>query len=183
MGLHQVGRVCVVIHCGSRGLGHQVATDYLQMFEAGMKVVGMVLPDRHVACAPVGSTEGHAYFQAMNAAGNFAFCNRSVLAVWVPLLCVWSWDVDGADHDDLRRAFDLAIARRRGLHVIPRAGLHARTVRVGRAHQKCENRQRRQVAKRNHSKGHLMRRNVLRHMRHRETDGQTAFLSSILTWR
>jgi tRNA-splicing ligase RtcB len=73
------GQVCVMIHCGSRGLGHQACTDHLQILEAATKKYGIVLPDRQLACAPVTSEEGKKYFGAMAAAANYAWANRQVI--------------------------------------------------------------------------------------------------------
>jgi tRNA-splicing ligase RtcB len=73
------GQVMVMIHCGSRGLGHQVCTDHLKTLEAATKKYGIVLPDRQLACAPVASPEGKAYFGAMAAAANYAWANRQVI--------------------------------------------------------------------------------------------------------
>lgn len=74
------GQVVVQIHCGSRGFGHQVCTDYVNTFQRVLKKYGIVLPDRQLVCAPVESTEGQDYVAAMNAAANYAWCNRQVLA-------------------------------------------------------------------------------------------------------
>jgi tRNA-splicing ligase RtcB len=79
MGLFS-GQVVVQIHCGSRGLGHQVCTDYVHTFQKVLKKYGIVLPDRQLVCAPVESPEGQAYIGAMTAAANYAWCNRQVLA-------------------------------------------------------------------------------------------------------
>lgn len=79
MGLHK-GCLAVQIHCGSRGLGHQVCTDYVQDFQAAVKRYGIDLPDRELVCAPMDSHEGQAYLGAMRAAANFAFTNRQLLA-------------------------------------------------------------------------------------------------------
>ncbi|MGQ9834110.1 MAG: RtcB family protein [Candidatus Villigracilaceae bacterium] len=79
MGL-QEGYLTVQIHCGSRGLGHQVCTDYVQSFQAAVRKYGIVLPDRELVCAPMDSPEGQAYLGAMRAAANFAFVNRQILA-------------------------------------------------------------------------------------------------------
>jgi tRNA-splicing ligase RtcB len=70
----------VQIHCGSRGLGHQVCTDYVQEFQAAVRRYGISLPDRELVCAPMDSPEGKAYLGAMRAAANFAFANRQLLA-------------------------------------------------------------------------------------------------------
>jgi tRNA-splicing ligase RtcB len=74
------GHLAVQIHCGSRGFGHQVCTDYVQAYQGAAKRYGIYLADRELVCAPFGSPEGRSYFGAMNAAANFAFCNRQLLA-------------------------------------------------------------------------------------------------------
>ena len=79
MGLKNKGQVCVMIHCGSRGFGHQIASDYLQIFDAVMRKYAIDVSDRQLACAPIDSPEGKRYFGAMAAAANFAFCNRQVI--------------------------------------------------------------------------------------------------------
>ncbi len=79
MGL-RAGCLALQIHCGSRGLGHQVCTDYVQELQAAVKHYGIVLPDRELVCAPMDSPEGQAYLGAMRAAANFAFANRQILA-------------------------------------------------------------------------------------------------------
>ncbi|MEW5830817.1 MAG: intein-containing RctB family protein [Chloroflexota bacterium] len=79
MGLRE-GCLTVQIHCGSRGLGHQVCTDYVQDFQGAVRRYGIVLPDRELVCAPMESPEGEAYLAAMRAAANFAFANRQLLA-------------------------------------------------------------------------------------------------------
>jgi tRNA-splicing ligase RtcB len=76
----QPGLVTVMIHTGSRGLGHQVCTDALQTMQGAMRRHAITLPDRQLACAPVDSPEAQAYLGAMRAAANFAFANRQVLA-------------------------------------------------------------------------------------------------------
>ena len=73
------GRVTVLIHTGSRGLGHQVCTDYVRTMDQVMGRYGIELPDRQLACAPFQSPEGQAYFAAMCAAANFAFANRQAI--------------------------------------------------------------------------------------------------------
>jgi tRNA-splicing ligase RtcB (3'-phosphate/5'-hydroxy nucleic acid ligase) len=76
------GVVTVMIHTGSRGLGHQVCTDYLDVTGKALRRYGITVPDRQLACAPVDSEEARAYLGAMRAAANFAFANRQVLAHW-----------------------------------------------------------------------------------------------------
>ena len=79
MGLYQ-GCLVLQIHCGSRGLGHQVCTDYVRSFQNAVRKYGIDLPDRELVCAPMDSPEGKAYMSAMHAAANFAFANRQLLA-------------------------------------------------------------------------------------------------------
>ena len=74
------GQVVAQIHCGSRGLGHQVCTDYVNLFQKAVRQYGLTLPDRELVCAPAGSPEGLDYLAAMQAAANYAFANRQVLA-------------------------------------------------------------------------------------------------------
>jgi tRNA-splicing ligase RtcB len=73
------GQVCVMIHCGSRGLGHQVCTDHVRVMDAAMARYHISVPDRQLACAPVTSAEGQAYLAAMAAAANYARANRQLL--------------------------------------------------------------------------------------------------------
>ena len=73
------GQVVVLIHCGSRGLGHQVCTDYLKLMNEAMQRYGISLPDRQLACVPSQSPEGKAYLAAMAAAANFAWANRQAI--------------------------------------------------------------------------------------------------------
>jgi tRNA-splicing ligase RtcB len=73
------GQVVVSIHCGSRGLGHQIGTEYLVSLAKAAGRLGIALPDRELACAPIKSPEGQAYLGAMNAAINCALANRQIL--------------------------------------------------------------------------------------------------------
>lgn len=75
----EAGQICCMIHCGSRGLGHQVCTDHLRVLESATRKYGIAIPDRQLACAPVHSPEGEAYFGAMAAAANYAWVNRQVI--------------------------------------------------------------------------------------------------------
>ena len=79
MGIGKVGQVCVMIHSGSRGLGHQVATDALVTMERAMSRDDIVLNDRQLSCARINSTEGQDYLKAMSAAANYAWVNRSCM--------------------------------------------------------------------------------------------------------
>ena len=75
----ETGRITVLIHTGSRGLGHQVCTDYVREMDRVMPKYGIELPDRELACAPFDSPEGRAYFGAMCSAANFAWSNRQTI--------------------------------------------------------------------------------------------------------
>ncbi len=77
-GLHE-GQILVSIHCGSRGLGHQIGTDYLVSLAKAAGRLGINLPDRELACAPINSPEGQEYLGAMNSAINCALANRQIL--------------------------------------------------------------------------------------------------------
>jgi tRNA-splicing ligase RtcB len=72
-------QVVVLVHCGSRGLGHQVCTDYLKVMNEAMRRYGIELPDRQLACVPAHKPEGQAYLAAMAAAANFAWANRQAI--------------------------------------------------------------------------------------------------------
>ena len=80
-GIEAVGQITVMIHCGSRGLGHQVASDYIEIMENAFGTKG--LPDRELINAPVRSRLGHEYYVSMCSAVNFAFANRQLIAHWV----------------------------------------------------------------------------------------------------
>jgi tRNA-splicing ligase RtcB len=79
MGLVE-GNLVLQIHCGSRGLGHQVCSDYVKSLQKAVQRYGIELPDRSLVCAPMDSPEGEAYLAAMACAANFAFANRQVLS-------------------------------------------------------------------------------------------------------
>ena len=79
MGLAE-GCLAVQIHCGSRGFGHQICTDYVNEFQGAVKRYDIRLPDRELVCAPLSSPEGQNYLAAMRCAANYAFANRQVLA-------------------------------------------------------------------------------------------------------
>ena len=82
-GIEQEGQVTVMIHCGSRGYGHQVCSDYLRVMERAVQKYKIALPDRELACAPGSSNEAGDYFQAMTCAVNYAFSNRQAIMHWV----------------------------------------------------------------------------------------------------
>jgi tRNA-splicing ligase RtcB len=77
------GQVVIMAHSGSRGLGHQVCTDYIEVMGASLGRYGYQLPDRQLVCAPVQSREGRDYLGAMACAANFAMCNREAITHWI----------------------------------------------------------------------------------------------------
>ena len=79
------GNLVVQIHCGSRGFGHQVCSDYVDIFQSAVRRYGIHLPDRELVCAPLDSPEGQDYLAAMRCAANYAFANRQVLAHYARL--------------------------------------------------------------------------------------------------
>ena len=81
-GIAQLGQVTVMIHTGSRGFGHQVATDYLRILENKFRDLLRKLPDRELVFAPSGTKEFEDYFQAMSCGANFAWCNRQMITHW-----------------------------------------------------------------------------------------------------
>ena len=76
-------QVTVIVHTGSRGLGHQVCDDYIKVMLKASAKYGIELPDRQLCCAPLGSPEGRQYLAAMSGAANFAFANRQLITHWV----------------------------------------------------------------------------------------------------
>ncbi len=82
-GIEEENQVCVMIHTGSRGFGHQVCTDYLKILENSFRDEIRKLPDRELVYAPAGTKECEDYFQAMCCAANFGFCNRQMIMHWV----------------------------------------------------------------------------------------------------
>ena len=81
-GITTLGQITIMIHCGSRGLGHQVCSDYLKSAESASQRYGFQLPDRQLAAAPINSSEGQDYLGAMRCAANFAWANRQCIAHW-----------------------------------------------------------------------------------------------------
>lgn len=79
-GITKPGQVVIMIHCGSRGLGHQVCSDFLRKMEEDQPEIAASLPDRDLMYAPAQSKLAQDYFKAMQAAANFAFCNRQIIA-------------------------------------------------------------------------------------------------------
>jgi len=82
-GIEKEGQVMIMIHTGSRGLGHQVCTDYLQILESRFRNELSKLPDRELVYAPAGTKEAQDYFEAMSASANYAWANRQMITHWV----------------------------------------------------------------------------------------------------
>jgi tRNA-splicing ligase RtcB len=82
MGITGAGQILVLIHTGSRGLGHEVCGDYVRRLGEAVTRYGINLPDRQLACAPVNSAEGQDYLAAMACAANYAWTNRQCIAHW-----------------------------------------------------------------------------------------------------
>ena len=99
------GQITVMIHTGSRGLGHQVCTDALEATGKALRRHGIVVPDRQLACAPLDSGEARAYLGAMRSAANFAFVNRQVLTQLARQVCS---RVLGVSASSLRVVYDVA---------------------------------------------------------------------------
>ncbi|MFP3481743.1 MAG: RtcB family protein [Sulfolobaceae archaeon] len=83
VGITHEGQVTVMVHTGSRGLGHQIASDYLQIMERAMKKYNIVLPDRELAAVPFETREAQDYIRAMASGANFAWTNRQMISHWV----------------------------------------------------------------------------------------------------
>lgn len=98
-------QICCMIHCGSRGLGHQVCTDHLKILEAATKKYQISLPDRQLACAPIGSPEGRAYFGAMAASANYAWANRQLITHTVRQVLE---KIFGIDYHDMQLVYDVS---------------------------------------------------------------------------
>lgn len=101
----EAGQVCCMIHCGSRGLGHQVCTDHLKVMEAAMRKYKITLPDRQLACAPLASPEGEAYFKAMAASANYAWANRQMITHTVRQVLSKRF---GITYEDMPLVYDVA---------------------------------------------------------------------------
>lgn len=99
------GQLVVLIHTGSRGLGHQVATDYIRTMQTAMPNYDFKLPDRELACVPFNSPEGTDYYHAMCAAANYAWCNRQLVS-W-EVRKAWE-NILGKDTGPLHLLYDIA---------------------------------------------------------------------------
>lgn len=101
------GQIALTLHTGSRGLGHQVCEDYLKVMLKAAGRYGIYLPDTQLCCAPVKSEEGRSYFAAMNAAANFAFANRQIIAHWIREVLLRGLSISPRELG-LRPVYDLA---------------------------------------------------------------------------
>jgi tRNA-splicing ligase RtcB len=102
-GLHR-GGIAIQIHTGSRGLGHQVATDFLKVMTAAMPRYDIRIPDRELACVPIRSPEGERYLHAMAAAANFAFANRQLITAAIRR----TWRQELGDDSPVGLVYDVA---------------------------------------------------------------------------
>ena len=102
----QENQIVVLIHTGSRGLGHQVATDYVKVMMAAVSKYGIDLPDRELACAPFNSEEGQNYYTAMSAAANFAWANRTMIS-W-QIKKAWRRVFGKSSVDNVKLLYDVA---------------------------------------------------------------------------
>jgi tRNA-splicing ligase RtcB len=100
-------QMTVFVHSGSRGLGYQVCEDFLELMLRASRKYGIELPDRQLACAPLGSEEARRYFGAMNAAANYAFANRQIMAHRVREVCERVFKQSAAELG-LRQVYDVA---------------------------------------------------------------------------
>lgn len=101
------GMLVVMLHCGSRGLGHQICTDQLRLMGAAMSRYGITVPDRQLACVPVRSPEGEIYLKAMATASNFAWANRHVLGHAVRESFAGAFGIS-PDETGMRLVYDVA---------------------------------------------------------------------------
>ncbi|PWR72939.1 RtcB family protein [Methanospirillum stamsii] len=99
------GQICMMVHCGSRGLGHQVCTDHLQILEQATRKYHINLPDKQLACAPLTSPEGKAYYGGMAAAANYAWANRQIITHQIRSVLT---RLCGIAYDDIRLVYDVA---------------------------------------------------------------------------
>lgn len=101
----RLGQICCMIHCGSRGLGHQVCTDHLKLLEMATKKYHITIPDRQLACAPITSTEGKDYFGAMAASANYAWANRQLITHTTRQVLAKMFKID---YEDIPLIYDVA---------------------------------------------------------------------------
>ncbi len=99
------GQICCMIHCGSRGLGHQVCTEHLKLLETATKKYHITIPDRQLACAPIMSPEGKDYFGAMAASANYAWANRQLITHTTRQVLAKMFKID---YEDMPLVYDVA---------------------------------------------------------------------------
>ncbi|MGD1004192.1 MAG: RtcB family protein [Methanoregulaceae archaeon] len=98
-------QICCMIHCGSRGLGHQVCTDHLKVLETATKKYQIKISDRQLACAPISSPEGRSYFGAMAAAANYAWANRQLITDTTRKVLTKMYNIN---YEDMPLVYDVA---------------------------------------------------------------------------
>ncbi|HEX6282216.1 MAG TPA: RtcB family protein, partial [Nitrososphaera sp.] len=108
MGIEQEGQITVLIHCGSRGFGHQICSDYLRVSESVLGKYGISLPDRELACVPNNSKEGEDYRAAMNCALNFAWTNRQMITHWVRMTFRKVFSLTDQQVENMKLVYDVA---------------------------------------------------------------------------
>lgn len=108
MGIEHEGQITVLIHSGSRGLGHQICSDYLRISERALDKYGISLPDRELACVPSNSDEGEDYRGAMNSALNFAWTNRQVMTHWTRATFKQVLSLSESQIERMRLVYDVA---------------------------------------------------------------------------
>jgi len=97
-------QIVIMVHCGSRGLGHQIATDYIKIMMQAMPKYGIKLPDRELACVPFNSPEGQRYFKAMCAAANYSWSNRHMITHYIRK----AWENVLGEKANLKLVYDVA---------------------------------------------------------------------------
>ncbi|MEE8132444.1 MAG: RtcB family protein [Nitrososphaerales archaeon] len=106
-GIDHEGQVTILIHCGSRGFGHQVCTDYLRVSEGVLRKYNIQLQDRELACVPNNSQEGESYRKAMYATLNYAWSNRQMITHWTRKTIEKVFNMSESDID-MRLVYDVA---------------------------------------------------------------------------
>lgn len=108
MGIEEEGQITILIHCGSRGFGHQICTDYLRVSENALRKYSISLPDRELACVPNNSKEGEDYRAAMNSALNFAWTNRQMITHWVRMAFRKVFSLTDQQVENMKLVYDVA---------------------------------------------------------------------------
>jgi tRNA-splicing ligase RtcB (3'-phosphate/5'-hydroxy nucleic acid ligase) len=108
MGIEYEGQVTVLIHSGSRGLGHQICSDYLRVAERALDKYGIALPDKELACVPSNSKEGEDYRGAMNSALNFAWTNRQIITHWTRTTFKQVFSLTDSQLEGMKLVYDVA---------------------------------------------------------------------------